>query len=446
MNIRFNLSSKQDSTGNAELYMRIVIDRGHVYRVKSGIYIPARSWNEKTEKIIVPRLRTELQTSLIQLQIKIDNLVHCLTEHIYSIPTDSLSKAIIESIIKEYNEKYIGIPQEADEDDPFKKCFDSFIKLQVKTKKRAEQYVGLWKQMTRFVVYMKGTFIWKFDIQTESILAFEHFLLEEHTFVDENGKPLKQYEYIYSEGGVPKRINRGKNAVAGIIKRLRIFFNWAQKAQMFTCQSPFVNYNAHQCVYGTPYFMTKQELDIVYAKDFSSNKQLEFHRDLFIFQSNVGMRVGDLFALTSQNIVDGETLEYIPSKTLSRTCKNVSVPLTKVAKSILDKYHDDTRVELFPFINTNYYNEDIKVILRTAGITRKITIYDPLTSTTVQREICDVAASHMARRNFIGNLYNKVADPNIIGSMTGHVEGSKAFARYRTIGEDLKKNALSALE
>ena len=44
----------------------------------------------------------------------------------------------------------------------------------------------------------------------------------------------------------------------------------------------------------------------------------------------------------------------------------------------------------------------------------------------------------MARRTFIGNLYNKVPDPNLIGSMSGHVEGSKAFARYRAISDEQK--------
>lgn len=241
-------------------------------------------------------------------------------------------------------------------------------------------------------------------------------------------------------------MKRGQNAVSCIIKKLRIFFNWAEKAQLFTCRNPFLNYHAHQCVYGTPYFMTKDEIDILYKADFSTNKQLEFHRDLFVFQSNVGMRVGDLFSLTRRNIVNDDTLEYIPSKTILHSGKNVSVPLTKVAKAILTKYHDENRDELFPFINTIYYNEDIKKVLKLAGITRVVTIYDPLTSTNVQRPICEVASSHMARRNFIGNLYNNNPDPNIIGSMTGHVDGSKAFARYRTIGEDLKKKALSALE
>ena len=51
----------------------------------------------------------------------------------------------------------------------------------------------------------------------------------------------------------------------------------------------------------------------------------------------------------------------------------------------------------------------------------------------------------MARRNFIGNLYAEVKDPDLISSMTGHVEGSKAFARYRTIDDSIKQSVLSAL-
>lgn len=51
----------------------------------------------------------------------------------------------------------------------------------------------------------------------------------------------------------------------------------------------------------------------------------------------------------------------------------------------------------------------------------------------------------MARRSFIGNLYKQVQDPNLIGSMSGHVEGSRAFARYRQIDDDIKKNIISLL-
>ena len=42
-----------------------------------------------------------------------------------------------------------------------------------------------------------------------------------------------------------------------------------------------------------------------------------------------------------------------------------------------------------------------------------------------------------ARRTFVGAAYKVVHDPNIIGKMSGHVEGSRAFNRYRNIDDDV---------
>ena len=63
-----------------------------------------------------------------------------------------------------------------------------------------------------------------------------------------------------------------------------------------------------------------------------------------------------------------------------------------------------------------------------------------------KRPINEIASSHMARRTFIGNLYKKVKDPSLVGALSGHKEGSKAFARYREIDEDLKKELVSLLD
>ena len=73
-------------------------------------------------------------------------------------------------------------------------------------------------------------------------------------------------------------------------------------------------------------------------------------------------------------------------------------------------------------------------------ITRNVEWRNPLTGENEIRPINEIASSHMARRTFIGNAYFKVTDPNLIGKMSGHVEGSKAFKRYRKIeDETLKK-------
>ena len=36
--------------------------------------------------------------------------------------------------------------------------------------------------------------------------------------------------------------------------------------------------------------------------------------------------------------------------------------------------------------------------------------------------------------------------PNLVGSLSGHKEGSKAFARYRDIDEDMKKELVDLLD
>ena len=54
--------------------------------------------------------------------------------------------------------------------------------------------------------------------------------------------------------------------------------------------------------------------------------------------------------------------------------------------------------------------------------------------------------THMARRTFIGNIYTQVKDPNLVASLTGHVEGSKAFSRYRDIDTDIKRELVKLLE
>ena len=57
-----------------------------------------------------------------------------------------------------------------------------------------------------------------------------------------------------------------------------------------------------------------------------------------------------------------------------------------------------------------------------------------------------IATSHMARRTFIGNIYKKVKDPNLVASLTGHTEGSKAFSRYRDIDTEMKKELVGLLD
>ena len=167
-------------------------------------------------------------------------------------------------------------------------------------------------------------------------------------------------------------------------------------------------------------------------------------RDIFMFQCLIGCRASDLQHLTKANVVDG-FIEYIPQKTKGHYANIVRVPLNQKAQEILKRY-DYLRFELLPYFTLYNYNIHIKRILKYAGIDRKVRVLNPKTRQDEARPLYEVASSHTARKTFIGNLYKQVKDPNLIASMSGHTEGSRAFARYRKIDDEMKQELVNLLD
>lgn len=117
-----------------------------------------------------------------------------------------------------------------------------------------------------------------------------------------------------------------------------------------------------------------------------------------------------------------------------------------MAKQLIEKYRDvDSKGRLFPFIQAHNYNVRIKLVFEKCGITRIVQVRNPKTGGYEARPINEIASSHMARRTFCGIAYKLTHDPNVIGKMSGHVEGSKAFARYRDIDDDDTQNIINQM-
>ena len=197
--------------------------------------------------------------------------------------------------------------------------------------------------------------------------------------------------------------------------------------------------------YGSPVYLTLDDVDVIARADFSDDKELEIQRDIFVFQCNVGCRIGDLLRLKKRDIING-AVEYIPTKTIKERAKTVVVPLNAIAMSIVEKYKDDPGDQLLPFISSQNYNENIKTILEKAEITYLVTKLDSVTRTESKVPINEMASGHMARSTFIGNIYKLVRDPNLVSALTGRAEGSRAFNRYRDIDIDMKKDLVKILE
>lgn len=434
---------KRDTKSDNEILLRISFNRQKVYRVKSNIYVNKNFWNKDKEEVKIPRMHGTQRNELIQIQNTLNSLKTFIIEESVKIPEEEINKEWINETIHIF---HFGKPMTKNSKvTQFDELFLQFISIQVKTEHRKTQFMGIFRMLKRFELYTGHEFKLDIDkLEYENIINFENFLKIEYTFFNDKGECIKNrhiYE-IYHEKRIPQP--RGGNAIFAILKCIRTFYNWAVKTGK-TQNNPFKKYKLQECVYGTPFFLTVEELNKIFEFDFSSQPRLALYRDIFILQSCLGMRVSDFFQLTKDNII-GDAIEYIPSKTINENGDTVRVPLTKKAKIIIERNYDSNRIELLPFTSQQKYNIAIKKIIKTVGITRTVTVINPTTRKEERKPIYEIASSHMARRNFIGNLYNKVQDPNAIGSMTGHIEGSKAFARYRNIDDNIKKNIISFLE
>ena len=278
---------------------------------------------------------------------------------------------------------------------------------------------------------------------------------------------LKEYPTeINTKRHSPRLEERGENTIKKLQRKLRSFFHWlnvtTEDERPLTTNNPCASITIGSEKYGTPYYLTLEERNRIADADLRecwrgldedirkkipepSLKQLEIQRDIFIFQCLVGCRVGDLLRLTPDNVIGGE-LSYYPSKTIGKQPVEVSVPLNGRAMGIVEKYKKDTGDgRLLPFISAQRYNDCIKDILTVCGVTRMVTILNPTTGREEQRPLNEIASSHMCRRTFIGCLYEKRPDPSIIAAMSGHAEGSRAFARYRNVTSEVKKELVDLI-
>jgi integrase len=204
-------------------------------------------------------------------------------------------------------------------------------------------------------------------------------------------------------------------------------------------------FNIEQDVYGTPFYISIEERNNLYNFELSERPQLAIQRDIFVFHCLIGCRVGDLLRMKKNSIIDN-AIEYVPRKTKEGRPVTVRVPLNTTAKEIINRYANHEGETLLPFIAEQNYNLAIKDMFAVAGLTRMVTVINPTTGDEEKRPLNEIASSHLARRTFIGNLYKKVKDPNLVGSLSGHKEGSRAFARYREIDEEMKIDLVKMLE
>lgn len=321
-------------------------------------------------------------------------------------------------------------------------------------------YCVTFRTMYRFEKFCRATDTPNFDwlgedINKDVMEDFKDYLRRESDIAEEYPTLYKGIvtsmhdelpETLCMSRRADKISNKGDNTVKKTLRSICTFFGWCREEGVMSTQ-PFDGVVIGETKYGTPFYLSIEERNQVAEFDLSDRPQLAVQRDIFVFQCMIGARVGDLLRLTPANIHES-VLEYVPIKTRNqREQVEPRVPLNQQAMAIVERYAEAMRDgRLLPFISEQKYNDAIKEILQVVGITRQVPIRDSHSGETVMRPIWQVASSHMARRTFVGAAYTKVKDPNLIGKMSGHKEGSKAFNRYRDIADNDLREVTNAIE
>jgi integrase len=465
MKITTTLSAKTDKhTQKSEILLRLIVGKVNgktvTIRAKSRIFVNPERWDAKegtiqtdirTTKIMSAQKRKEVEEEKQVLQETSDNLSALCSEirsKFLTTPIEEVTKEWLDDVIDRYRfpDKY----KEKEVKPAFFATFEAFLNKHKLSEVRKKNFRVIYRALQRFEAW-SGTTLDLDTITQETLRDFEEFLRVESSYFEQDPHSKKwscineDYKAIYEafpETRTPQP--RGQNTINDIFTKIRTFYLWCIDNGK-TTNNPFRHYKIEECVYGTPYYISIDERNMLYNTDLSARPQLAIQRDIFVLQCLIGCRVGDLYRFTKANVING-AIEYIPRKTKDGRSITVRVPLNAIAKEILDRYADYEGKSLLPYISEQKYNKAIKEAFKLAGITRIVTVRNPTTGEEEQRPINELASSHLARRCFVGNLYKQVKDPNLVGALSGHKQGSKAFTRYREIDEEMKQDLVKLLE
>lgn len=452
--ITLSLSTRTNKdTGKAEILLRYRNTREVALRAHTHVFILPKFFSNG-EIVIKNRLITQEVHEAQEAKATIEKIVTTITEKGNSKPISDFTQDWAQDTIDRllYPENY-----KTPESDEI--CFqdktEDFIKFKKVSPQRIKSYQCIFGIINRYELYTGKPI--KLDTATaDTLVSLEKFFRDEHTFFEPvkekykiSFKPIRKYKYVWDHTEHERApIERSDNAIVTYMSAVRAYWRWCINMG-YTKNDPFRKYSVGSQKYGTPYYLTTEERDLLFQTDLSFDKEVALARDIFIFQCYIGCRISDLLALTENNIVTSENgiaVHYIPSKTKEENPRVVKVYLAPTAIEIMNRNKGLDGTKLFPFMTTGKLNSLIRIGLRKAGITRVVTIVNPVTKQSEQHPICDIGSSHMARRTFIGNLYKKVKDPNLVGKLSGHCEGSKAFARYRDIDDDMIKEMTNLLD
>lgn len=416
----YTLSSKVGSDGRSQVLIRFVASKTEAWRGKTGVWIKPDNWDARKG---CPRNNRRDQYDIAEcrrVQGKLDALSAFLARK-YNEDTvrgDKWLTGLLSALCWD-DVRLLGMSWSdfgtMSMSSSCRMMVDACMAEKMFSKGTAHGYNDVAKKMDRYEGDHGVVRVGEFNAQT-----LDNFL----SFCREN--------YSLSD-----------NTVYDLRVRVMRWWHWCRSRDNMLVDLPPTAGKVRGKAYGTPYYLTKEQRDILYHAPMP-NKDMEETRDAFVLQCLVGCRISDLRTFTPAN-VNGDYLEYIAVKTLHSNPQTISVPLHRIAKEIISKYNGRGVLAPAALEHHETYKRRLRNAIRVSGIDCMITVRDCHTGQPKQVMLSEVASSHMARRTFVGCLYENGFRESDICSMSGHKEGSLSIQRYRRVSDERKRLMIDSI-
>lgn len=418
--LNYRLSTKVDGSGKSQILVRFVGSNKEMWRGKTGIWIKPDNWDKRQNYPRASRRDQEDIAECRRVQAKLDGLTRYVTErykedraHGEKWLTELLSHLSWDngSLLNKSGSDFATMPMSAS----CRLMVESCLADKIFSDGTAHGYKDIAKKMERYETEHGSVKVEEFNAHT--LDGFLSFCRDNYSLAD--------------------------NTVYDLRVRVMRWWHWCRSKDNTLIDLPPTAGKVRSKAYGTPYYLTKEQRDQLYHAKMP-NKDIEETRDAFVLQCLIGCRISDLRTFTPAN-VNGDYLEYIAVKTIHSNPQTISVPLHKIAKEIIDKYKGSGWLAPAALEHHETYKRRLRHAIKVSGIDCMITVRDCHTGQQKQVMLSKAASSHMARRTFVGCLYENGFRESDICSLSGHKEGSLSIQRYRRVSDERKRMMIDSI-
>jgi integrase len=401
--------TKANKAGDCTVYVEVSVsikgEKKRTVRIPTNIKVNATHWSAKSQSVIRGKSKD---------YYKINQMLISQKEVVHEIIAELQQKGRFE--LAEIKRKYIQKTSPVIY--TFFQQFDDVISRKEgnMSYNGIKDYKTLKSHLTAFEKHRKEKIILS-DVDSSFFEEFESFLALP--------KPKEDDE--------DEKIVLADSTILKNLQTLRTYLNGLHDQGM-PVNPNYKKYRVKQKP--EPPLVTLEEEEYKILLNKVDNERLEKVRKLFVLQCSTGLRYSDAIKIR-KNHVRNETI-YLNS---TKTRQKLQIPLNKNSKQILESCNYNTSAIA---ISNQKYNDYIKELCENIGIDGEIMkiTYRGNKEVEVPMRKYEIMSSHHGRRFFITqNLINGIR-PEVIMSMTGHVD-FRSFKKYIAITDTVRVNAMT---